>query len=205
MLESQAERSEGLENCWQRAREIGGSIKTLARPGGSRRVRALGGSIQPRVAAQRHAAFHRGNIQQAVERLSARLDIHLGNLIGQRRFFPLHRRDGLECGVDHRAVGLLGKPVRFRQPGVALCARRPARSEQPGIYRRGGESRAAGVEGQPWARIFPVHQPAGDAARARAAAGGIRTANGSTIRYCCKARARARTCWSVSATWATRC
>jgi ATP-dependent DNA helicase DinG len=27
MLESQAERSEGLENCWQRAREIAGSIK----------------------------------------------------------------------------------------------------------------------------------------------------------------------------------
>ncbi|MEO9061427.1 MAG: ATP-dependent DNA helicase [Nitrosospira sp.] len=27
MLESQAERSEGLENCWQRAREIDGSIK----------------------------------------------------------------------------------------------------------------------------------------------------------------------------------
>ena len=173
MLESQAERSEGLENCWQRAREIAASIKRwrdqAEAEGFVRWVEVFSQALQLNATPLSIAEIFNKQLSG-----SPRAWIFTSATLSVKGDFSHYNSEmGLNAESIAGAVGLLGKPVRFRQPGPALCAGRPARSQQPGIYRRSGESRPAGIEGQPWSRIFPVHQPAGDAACARTAAGGI--------------------------------
>ena len=150
MLETQAERSEGLENCWQRALEL---RQRLARwqNGGRSRHRALGRGVHAVAAAQRHAAVDRGDLQQADERPPARLDLHLGDAGGEGRFPPLLQRDG----ARRAPTALLGQPVRLRRAGTALRAARACPTRTASDYTEAVvEAALPVIAARPAARAF---------------------------------------------------
>ena len=175
LLEKQAERSEGLENCWQRAQALGATIGQMARlhpsplrtamtgrTAGEREMRwSLAGSIPSLAATQHHAAVDRGDLREADRRQCARVDIHFRDAGGEAEFLALSNRDGLAQREDR----MLGQPVRLRRACAAVCADRPAGAEQRGLHRSGGAGRAAAGRSQQGPRIFAVHQLARDAAR----------------------------------------
>ena len=109
LLESQAERSEGLDNCWQRA-QIGPRIKRwrdeAEAEGYVRWLEVFSQALQP----ERDPAFDRGNLQQAAERLAARMDIPSATLSVKGDFSHYTGEMGLEIGVVARG-GPLGKSV----------------------------------------------------------------------------------------------
>ncbi len=123
LLEKQAERSEGLENCWQRAQALVQQLATVAkrRRAGSG---ALAGSLPPFAATQHHAAVDRGNLREADRRQRARVDIHFRDAGGEAGFLALPERDGFA----QRADRVLGQPVQLRRAGAAVCADRTCRN-----------------------------------------------------------------------------
>ncbi len=78
LLESQAQRSEGLENCWRRASELLAQFRRWQSGGDADYVR-WGRNLYPLAATQCHAAGHCQHHAEADERPSAGVDIHLGH------------------------------------------------------------------------------------------------------------------------------
>ena len=89
-LESQAERAEGLEKCWQRSARSARSAARLARRRRSV-ARALGRVVLFDAESECDAAVGRRDFSGADRRACAGLDFHLGDIIGWRRFRSLLR------------------------------------------------------------------------------------------------------------------
>ena len=102
-------------------------------------------------------------------------------------------------GLAEAVTRELAEPVRLREPGAALRARGPARSELRGLHRRGDRSRVAGGARERRPRVPALHQPARDGPRLRAAEGEAQAPRASSGRCCCRAAARRTSCSSASA------
>ena len=136
LLESQAERSEGFENCLRARAELAARIERW-RTAGREETTCAGSRSSKFPAAERDAARHRGDVQAAARRASARLDLHLGHALGARRFPPLSpARWG-----SRRRDGVLGQPVRLSQRRRCCtcpraCPSRTARATRRRWWRR---------------------------------------------------------------------
>ena len=110
-LESQAERSEGLEKCWQRAQALAAQLQRWRDHDDPEFVRwlelfnhALHLNATPLSIAE---IFRRAD-----QRPCAVVDIYVGDAVGGRRFQPLLRSDG----IGRSAGAVVGKPVRLSPP-----------------------------------------------------------------------------------------
>ena len=174
MLETQAERTEGLEKCWQRARELAASIRRW-RKQAEAEGSCAGWKYSVRRCSSTRRRFRSRKYSAAGERRAARVDIHLGDAVGEAAISPITPARWALNAELITAQSACGK-ARSISPRRRCCTcPRACRSRTARIYGSGGESRVAGDEGERRARIFAVHQPARDAACARTAAGGIRT------------------------------
>jgi ATP-dependent DNA helicase DinG len=164
LLETQAQRAEGLENCWRRATRLVDPPAVLAERGQCR-LRPLGRDLYARAAAQCHAAGDCRDHAEADERTPAGLDIHFGNPRRAERFCALLPRDG----TGRRLLGALGESLRLPAAGPAVRAAESARPEQCRLYRGGGQGGVARAQGERWQGFLSVYFPACDASNARAA------------------------------------
>ena len=93
LLETQAQRGEGLANCWRRALDLQARLErwsAVESEGMVRWAETYSASFQLNCG----AAGHRRDFPQATARASARLGVYLGDPGGEPRLQPLHRRDG---------------------------------------------------------------------------------------------------------------
>ena len=161
LLETQAQRSEGLENA-----AGAGPASSLA-------------AVAPLAAGRADADYVRwgetytlslqlnatplviANImQEADERASARLDLHLGDAGRAARFRPLLRRDGARSGPS-RPSGTAPSIMRGRP-----CSTPRQNLPDPNDYayiRGRRQDRFPGTASERWPGVLPVHLAAGDA------------------------------------------
>ena len=90
LLEKQAERSEGLDNCWQRTQALAQQLKQWQTGDEADQVQLAGG-IPPFAATQHHTAVHRRDLREADSRQCARMDIHVRHARGKTGFFALSK------------------------------------------------------------------------------------------------------------------
>jgi ATP-dependent DNA helicase DinG len=128
ILETQAERAEGLEKCWQRG-GVGSAPGSVAE--NHRRLRALGRSFHPFAATELDAARCRRDFPETDGRPSPCLDFYLGDVGRAGQVSPLLRR----AGPRRAGIGVLAQPLRLRQAGHALRAAWHAGTEFLRLYR----------------------------------------------------------------------
>ena len=205
LLEFQAERSEGLENCWQRCCRPGWQAVALARQPMRRAQRqgsgALGRGVPARRAAQLHAAVDRRHFPAPDRGRRARLDLHLGDAVGEAGLQPLPAGDGAGGG----AHGGLGQPVRLSPAGAAVRARAHAGAQQPGLHGGGGQGGAAGDGGEPRAARSCCSPACARCARRMHCSRTASRSAGHDFPLLLQGEDSRSSCWSASAGSATRC
>ena len=170
LLEFQAERSDGLENCWHRCADLAGRLSRWREADGQ----AQGKDRVRWVEVFQHAVQLNSTplsiadvFQRQIEG-GARAWIFTSATLSVKQDFSHYQQ---EMGLDGRAHSRMGQPLRLCQPGAAVRARAHAGPEQPRVHASRGQGRAAGGRGKPRARLPAVHQPARHARGARAAQG----------------------------------
>ncbi len=164
LLESQAERSEGLDNCWQRTREIGASIKRWRNEaeaeGFVRWVEVFSQALQLNATPLSIAEIFNRQLSGSPRAwifTSATLSVkgdfsHYTGEMGLNSESITARSACWESPFDFANQALLYVPAGLPDPNSRKYTEEVVKAA------------LAGIEGQPGARIFPVYQPAGDAA-----------------------------------------
>ena len=126
VLESQADRSEGLRNCWTRGIEL---LDRLGRwqEDEDQDTGALGRGLRPLGAPERDAAVDRGHLPSPDQRQSARVDFHVGDAVGGRAIspttsarwaWPMAPTAFWESPFDYQNQALLYVPEKLPEPNT---------------------------------------------------------------------------------------
>jgi ATP-dependent DNA helicase DinG len=199
LLESQAERSEGLEHCWRRAQELQLVLKRwrdVDEPGLVRWVEVFSQALSMNATPLFIADIFKKQMEG-----HPRAWIFTSATLAVESDFSHYCT---ELGLTGRRHRLLGQPLRLPEPGAALCAAGHARPEQPRLQRGGGRGGLAADPCQPRPRLRAVHLAARHAPHPRTAQGALR-AEGFDHPLLLQGEGSRASCWRASAAWATPC